>query len=195
MRLARSGPRTANRLACFLAGVVFVGLVALAPLNPASAQSERRSGTTSLNYCGTAMAEDLARRIAGRVGVIAGDGSTEFNAPEIVMPDYISIRCGHNPETVGKYHGRHDWAGAFLNAFLAIAERTMGRPQLELVQAMAQCRRLAARPFNSVTGFGFSKEDNSATAEIRTRWFRISCDFENDPVSSIYHFKPPSPRN
>ncbi|MGL5445797.1 MAG: hypothetical protein ACRDBL_00635 [Rhabdaerophilum sp.] len=195
MGLARLEPRTANKLACFLAGVVFAGLAALAPINPASAQSERRSGTTSPSYCGTAMVEELARRIGGRVGGFAGDGSTDFKAPEIGAEDFISVRCGHDPETVGTYHGRHDWAPAFVNAFLAISEQTMGRPQLELVQAMAQCRRLASRPFNRVTGFGFSKEDNSATAEVHTRRFRLFCNFENDPVYSVYRFKPPSPRN
>jgi len=195
MRLARSRPRAASRLTCLLAGVVLAGFAALSPVNPAWAQTERRSGTTSPGYCGTAMVEELARRIGGQVGVVNGNGSTEFKAPEIGDSDFIAVRCGHDPETVGTYNGRHDWARAFLDAFLAIAEPTIRRPKLELLQAMVQCRRLASLPVNRVTGFGFSKEDNSASAEVHTRWFRLYCSLENDPVYSVYRFKPPSPRS
>jgi hypothetical protein len=192
IRLARSGPRTANRLACFSAGVVLAGLTALGPVTPAMAQSSK--GTTSPNYCGTAAVEELARLIGGRVGTVAGNGSTEFEAAEIPAGDTISVRCGASPQTYGIY-GRHDWAPAFLNAFLAIAEKSVGRPQPELTKAMAQCRRLAFRPFNRNSGFGFSRETNSASAEVRTRWFVLECNFENDPIYSRYGFTPPSSAN
>jgi hypothetical protein len=192
MRLARSGPRAANRLACLSAGVVLAGLAALAFIHPASAQSG--SGTASPDYCGTAMVEDLARRIGGRVGSVVGNGSTEFAGPEIGTGDTISVRCGELPETYGTY-SRHNWAPAFLNAFLAIAEKSVGRPQPELTKAMAQCRRLAFRPFNRNSGFGFSRESNSGTAEVKTRWFVLECSFENDPIYSRYGFTPPSSAN
>jgi GYF domain 2 len=192
IRMARLGPRTASKLACFSAGVVLAGLAALASIHPASAQS--RSGTTSPNYCGTAAVEDLARLIGGRVGTVAGNGSTEFEAPEIPAGDTISVRCGSAPQTYGIY-SRHDWTPAFLNAFLAIAEKSVGRPKLELSKAMAECRRLAFRPFNRNSGFGFSKETDSGKAEVKTRWFVLECNFENDPIYSRYGFTPPTSRN
>jgi hypothetical protein len=88
MGLARPVPRTANRLACVSAGVVLAGLAALASIHPASAQS--RSGTTSPDYCGTAMVDDLARRIGGRVGTTSGNGTTDFVAPEIPIGESLS---------------------------------------------------------------------------------------------------------
>ncbi|MGL4441047.1 MAG: DUF4339 domain-containing protein [Bosea sp. (in: a-proteobacteria)] len=192
MRMARLGPRTTNKLTCVLAGVAFIGLTALGPVTPAMAQSSK--GTTSPNYCGTAAVEDLARLIGGRVGTVVGNGSTEFEAPEIPAGDTISVRCGAAPQTYGIY-SRHDWAPAFLNAFLAIAEKSVGRPQPELTKAMAECRRLAFRPFNRNSGFGFSRETNSGTAEVKTRWFVLECNFENDPIYSRYGFTPPTSRN
>ncbi len=186
------GTRPASRAARLSAGVALAGLTVLASIHPASAQS--RSGTTSPNYCGTAMVEDLARRIGGRVGTTSGNGTTDFVAPEIPVGESLSVRCGDAPTTYGSY-GSHNWAPAFLNAFLAITERTVGRPQLELVQAMARCRRMASRPFNRETGFGFSKEDNSGDAEVKTRWFTVECHFANDPAYSTYAVKTPTPRN
>jgi hypothetical protein len=192
MRMARLGPRTASKLACFMAGAVLAGLTALGPVTPAMAQSSK--GTTSPNYCGTAAVEDLARLIGGRVGTVAGNGSTEFEAPEIPAGDTISVRCGAAPQTYGIY-GHHDWAPAFLNAFLAVAERSVGRPKAELTKAMAECRRLAFRPFNRNSGFGFSRETNSGSAEVKTRWFVLECNFENDPIYSRFGFQPPTSRN
>jgi hypothetical protein len=176
----------------FLAVAVGGSILAIGP-HSAKAQSAG-SGTTSRNYCGTAMVEELARRIGGRVGTVNGNGSTEFVAPEIPVGETLSVRCGDAPETYGTYGG-HNWAPAFLNAFLAIAEGSMGRPQPELLNAMAQCRRLAFRPFNRNTGLGFSKADGSGSAEVKTRRFTVECNFESDPIYSRYSFKSPTSRN
>jgi hypothetical protein len=140
--LARLEPRTASKLACFMAGAVLAALTALGPVTPTMAQSSK--GTTSPNYCGTAAVEDLARLIGGRVGTVVGNGSTEFEAPEIPAGDTISVRCGSSPQTYGIY-SRRDWAPAFLNAFLAIAEKSVGRPKLELSKAMNMALTLSAR--------------------------------------------------
>lgn len=191
MRLSRIGSRTANKLTLLVAGAILFGFAAFAAPGPATAQNF--TGTTSPNYCGTAMVQDLARRIGGRVASVVGNGATEFAAPEIGPADNLSVRCGEEPETTGTYH-RHEWAQAFLNAFLTIAEQSVGRPRQELARSMADCRRRAFGPFNRETGFGFSRESNSATAEVRTRWYVLECAFERDPTYSRFGFVPPSAR-